>query len=52
MPDLREHPMLRGMKGYQLTPEDLEFLKTMLEEKIVSDLKVAAVAVFVVSLTL
>lgn len=42
--------MLRGMKGYQLTPEDIEFLKTMLEEKMVANLKVAAVAVFVISL--
>lgn len=45
LPDLRDHSMLRGMTGYQLTPEDMEFLKTMLEEKMVAKLKVAAVAV-------
>lgn len=38
------------MKGYQLTPEDMEFLKTMLEEKMVANLKVAVVTVFVVPL--
>lgn len=42
--------MLRGMKGYQLTPDDMEFLRMMLEEKMVANLKVAAVAGFVVSL--
>lgn len=45
LPDLRDHSMLRGMTGYQLTPEDMEFLKMMLEEKMVAKLKVAAVAV-------
>lgn len=36
--------MLRGMTGYQLTPEDVDFLQTMLEEKMVTKLKVAAAA--------
>lgn len=44
LPDLRELSMLRGMTGYQLTPEDMDFLQTMLEEKMVTKLKVAAAA--------
>lgn len=32
--------MLRGMKGYQLTPGDLEFIQKMQEEKLITKLKV------------
>lgn len=32
--------MLKGMKGYQLTESDLEFIKKMQEEKLVKKLQV------------
>lgn len=35
-----DHSMLRGMKGYQLTPGDLEFIQKMQEEKLIAKLKV------------
>ncbi|RVE75251.1 hypothetical protein OJAV_G00015030 [Oryzias javanicus] len=33
------HSMLKGMKGYQLTQSDLEFLKKMEEEKLIKNLQ-------------
>lgn len=38
--------MLRGMKGYQLTPSDLEFIQKMQEEKLIAKLKVVLLAGF------
>lgn len=32
--------MLKGMKGYQLTQSDLEFIKNMQEEKLIKKLQV------------
>lgn len=32
--------MLKGMKGYQLTDEDLDFIKKMKEEQLVKKLQV------------
>lgn len=32
--------MLKGMKGYQLTPSDLDFIKKMQEEKLIKKLQV------------
>lgn len=32
--------MLKGMKGYQLTESDLEFIKKMQEEKLLKNLQV------------
>lgn len=32
--------MLKGMKGYQLTQTDLEFIKKMQEEKLIKKLQV------------
>lgn len=32
--------MLKGMKGYQLTPSDLEFIKKMQQEKLLKKLQV------------
>lgn len=32
--------MLKGMKGYQLTKSDLEFIKNMQEEKLIKKLQV------------
>lgn len=32
--------MLKGMKGYQLTASDLDFLKKMQEEKLINKLQV------------
>lgn len=37
------HSMLKGMKGYQLTAADLEFLKKMKEEQLVKKLQVGLV---------
>lgn len=34
------HAMLKGMKGYQLTPSDLEFIRTMQEDKLIRKLQV------------
>lgn len=34
------HSMLKGMKGYQLTAADLEFLKKMKEEQLVKKMQV------------
>lgn len=38
--DLSGHAMLKGMKGYQLTPSDLEFIRTMQEDKLLRTLQV------------
>lgn len=35
-----DHSMLKGMKGYQLTASDLDFLKKMQEEKLINKLQV------------
>ncbi len=32
--------MLKGMKGYQLTPGDLEFIEKMKQEKLIKELQV------------
>lgn len=36
----RDHAMLKGMKGYQLTESDLEFINKMQEEKLIKKLQV------------
>lgn len=43
--------MLKGMKGYQLTPSDLEFIKKMQQEKLLKKLQVT-VCLFSCSLLL
>lgn len=35
-----DHAMLKGMKGYQLTESDLEFINKMQEEKLIKKLQV------------
>lgn len=39
------HSMLKGMKGYQLTAADLEFLKKMKEEQVVKKMQVGLIYV-------
>lgn len=35
-----DHAMIKGMKGYQLTPSDLDFIRTMQEDKLIRKLQV------------
>lgn len=38
--ELSGHALLKGMKGYQLTPSDLEFIRAMQEDKLLRTLQV------------
>lgn len=38
--ELSDHTMLKGMKGYQLTHSDLEFIRTLQEDKLIQKLQV------------
>ncbi|XP_011604670.2 eukaryotic translation initiation factor 3 subunit A isoform X1 [Takifugu rubripes] len=37
--ELSDHTMLKGMKGYQLTHSDLEFIRTLQEDKLIQKLQ-------------
>lgn len=37
---LSGHALLKGMKGYQLTPSDLDFIRAMQEDKLLRTLQV------------